>query len=171
MAKAKIEAEKQSQAEGSVILQLKQGKERCDEQTKQQNRILIKKLLRVMYFLYKQKIMNFFNFDEVVQLMVENVDDEVRKHLETAPRNANYCSHVTISEYLDAINLWVQQGFLRSLKEAAFYSILADESTDIATIEGLSICFRWLTVLVHQWNISWDLLAFLLVMQLQYLLH
>ena len=32
MAKAKVEAEKQSQAEGSVILQLKQGKERCDEQ-------------------------------------------------------------------------------------------------------------------------------------------
>ena len=35
MAKAKVEAEKQSQAEGSVILQLKQGKERCDEQMKQ----------------------------------------------------------------------------------------------------------------------------------------
>ena len=27
--------------------------------------------------------------------------------------------------------------------EAAFYSKLADESTDIATIEELSICFRW----------------------------
>ena len=51
MAKAKVEAEKQSQAEGSVILQLKQGKERCAEQTKQQNRILIKKLLRIMYFM------------------------------------------------------------------------------------------------------------------------
>ena len=50
MAKAKVEVEKQSQAEGSVILQLKQGKEMCDEQTKQQNRILIKKLLRILYF-------------------------------------------------------------------------------------------------------------------------
>ena len=39
--------------------------------------------------------------------------------------------------------MWVQQGILRSLKEAAFYSILADESADIATIEELSICFRW----------------------------
>ena len=63
--------------------------------------------------------------------------------MDTAPRNANYLSHATISEYLDAISLWVQQGILRSLKEAAFYSILADESTDIATIEELSICFRW----------------------------
>ena len=69
----------------------------------------------------------------MVQLVVENGDDEVRrKHLDTAPRNANYGSHVAISEYLDAISLWVQQGILRSLKEAAFYSILADESTDIA---------------------------------------
>ena len=120
MVKAKLEAEKQSQAEGSVILQLKQGKERCDEQTKQQNRILIKKLLRIMYFLCKRKIAHFSNFDEVVQLMVENGDDEVRKHLDIAPRNANYGSHVAISEYLDAISLWVQQGVLRSLKEAAF---------------------------------------------------
>ena len=142
MAKAKVEAEKQSQAEGSVILQLKQEKERCDEQMKQQNRILIKKLLRIMYFLYKQKITHFSNFDEVVQLMVENGDDEVRKHLDTAPRNANYGSHVAISEYLDAISLWAQQGILRSLKEAALYSILADESTDLATIEEPSICFR-----------------------------
>ena len=75
--------------------------------------------------------------------MVENGGDEVRKHLDTAPRYANYGSHVAISEYLHAISLWVQQGILRSLKEAAFYSILADESTDIATIEELSICFRW----------------------------
>ena len=81
MAKAKVEAEKQSQAEGSVILQFKQGKERCDEQTKQQNRILITKLLRII--LCKQKIVS--NFDEVVQLVVEN-GDEVRKHLDTAPR-------------------------------------------------------------------------------------
>ena len=56
MAKAKVEAEKQSQVEGSVILQLKLGKERCEEQTKQQNCILIKKLLRIIYFLCKQKM-------------------------------------------------------------------------------------------------------------------
>ena len=74
--------------------------------------------------------------------MVENRNNEVRKHLDTAQRIANYGSHVALSEYLDAISLWVQQGILRSLKEAAFYSILADESTDIATIEELSICFR-----------------------------
>ena len=91
----------------------------------------------------KAEIAHFYNFNEVVQLMVENGDDEVRKHLDTAPRNANYGSHVTISEYLDTISLWVQQGILRSLKEAAFYSILADESKDMATIEQLSICFRW----------------------------
>ena len=110
--KAKLEAEKQSQAEGSVILQLKQEKERYNEQTRQQNRILIKKLLRIMYFLGNQKIAHFTNFDEVVQLMVENGDDKVWKHLDTAPRNANYGSHVAISEYLDAISLWVQQDIL-----------------------------------------------------------
>ncbi len=101
MAKAKVEAEKQSQAEGSVIIQLKQGKEKCDEQTKQQNCMtLIKKLLRIMYFLCKQKIAHFSNFDvnevvqlmvengggEVAQLMVENGGDEVRKHLDSSKK-------------------------------------------------------------------------------------
>ena len=101
MAKAKVEAEKQSQAEGSVIIQLKQGKERCDEQTKQQNCMtLIKKLLRIMYFLCKQKIAHFSNFDvnevvqlmvdnggdEVAQLMVENGGDEVKKHLDSSKK-------------------------------------------------------------------------------------
>ena len=78
-----------------------------------------------MYFLRKQKIAHFSNFDEMVQLMVENGDDEERKHLDTAPRNANYGSHVAMSEYLNTISLWVQQAILRSLKEA--HSILADE--------------------------------------------
>ena len=146
------------------------GKERCDEQTKQQNHILIKKLLRIMYFLCKQKIARFTNFEEVVQLMVEN-GDEVRKHLDTAPRNANYSSHVAISKYLDAISLWVQQGILRPLKEAAFYSILADESTDIATIDELSICFRWVDSSGSSVEHFLGLVSLLLVMQLQYLLR
>ena len=69
-----------------------------------------------MYFFCKQKIAHFSNFYEMVQLIVENGDDEVRKHLDTAPKNANYGSHVAISEYLDANSLWVQQGILRSLR-------------------------------------------------------
>ena len=117
MAKTKVEAEKQSQAEGSVILQLKQGKERCNEQTKQQNRILIKKLLRIMYFLCKQKIAQFPNLDEVVHLMVENGDGEVRKRLDTAPRNANYSSRVAISEYLDALACGSNKVFSDLLKK------------------------------------------------------
>ena len=157
--------------ETKPILQLKQGKERCDEQTKEQNCILIKKLLRIMYFLCKQKIVHFSNFDEVVHLMVENGDDEVRKHLDIAPRNANYGSHVAISKYLDAISLWVQQGILRSLKEAAFYSILADESTDIGTIEELSICLRLVDSSGSPVDHFLGLVSFLLVMQLQHLLH
>ena len=171
MAKAKVEAEKQSQAEGSVILQLKQGNERCNEQTKQQNCIVIKKLLRIVYFLCNQKIAHFPNFYDVVQLMVENGDDDARKHLDTAPRNANYGSHVAISEYLHAISLWVQQGILRSLKEAAFYSILADEATDMATIEELSICFKWADSSGSPVEHFLGLISLLLVMQLQYLLR
>ena len=146
MAKAKVEAEKQSQAEGSVILQLKQGKERWDEQTKQQNRILIKKLLRIMDFLCKQKIAHFSNFDEVFSLwwrMVMMKWGNFWIQLQEMPPTAASLRYLRIlcwthklmasSEYLDAISLWVQQSILRSLKEAAFYT----------TIEEHSICFRW----------------------------
>ncbi len=70
-----------------------------------------------MYFLCKQKIAHFSYFDEVVQLMVENGDDEVRKHLDTVPRNANYGSHVVISEYLDALACGSNKVFSDLLKK------------------------------------------------------
>ena len=73
-----------------------------------------------MYFLCMQKIENFSNFDEVVQLMVENGDDEERKHLDTAPRNANYGSHVAISEYLDALACGSSKVFSDLLKKLHF---------------------------------------------------
>ena len=112
----------------------------------------------------------FFQFDEVVQLMVENGDDEVRKHLDTTPRNANYGSYVAIIKYLMPLACGSNRVFSDLLKKlhSIQYWLM---SRQIATIEELSICFRWVDSSGHQWNISWNLLAFLLVMQLQYLLR
>ena len=80
LARAKVEAERQTETQGTVVFQLQQAKLRDDELMKQRNRILIQKLLRIMYFLCKQKIAHFTNFTDVVQLMVENGDTEVKKH-------------------------------------------------------------------------------------------
>jgi len=59
LAKAKYDAERQIQTQGTVIHQLQQANKRHNEQLKQENCLLMKKLLRIMYFLCKQKIAHF----------------------------------------------------------------------------------------------------------------
>lgn len=61
-----------------------------------------------------------------------------------SPNNATYLSKVTTTELLKSISDHIEDKLLCSLKESPFFSILADESTDIASKEELSICGRWL---------------------------
>lgn len=65
-------------------------------------------------------------------------------HLNSCPNNATYLSKVTTAELLKSISDHVEEKLLCSLKASPYFSILADESTDIASKEELSICGRWL---------------------------
>ena len=119
----------------------------------------------------KAEIAHFYNFDEVVQLMVENGDDEVRKHLDRAPRNANYGSQIAISETLIPLACGSNKVFSDLLKKLHSIQYWLMSSQIWQQLRSFQSASDGLTVLVHQWNISWDLSTILLVMKLQYLLH
>ena len=65
-------------------------------------------------------------------------------HKSSCPSNATYLSKMTTAELLKSISYHIEDGVLASLKESEFYSIMADESTDVSSKEELSICARWL---------------------------
>ena len=60
------------------------------------------------------------------------------------PLNAQYTSKFAVTSIIEAINTWLEQKLVESLKKSPIFSILADECEDVSTQEELSICCRWL---------------------------
>ena len=116
----------------------------ASEEEKKQNRELIKKLSRSLYFLVKHHIPHTTTFEGLITLQIENGDMKLKAHRETCPRNATYESYSTTVELLASISKTLENSILDSFKASLYYSVMADESTDIASKEELSVCARWL---------------------------
>ena len=52
-------------------------------------------------------------------------------------------SKLSTAEFLNSISHFIDQSVLFHMKKSQFYSIMADESTDVYSKEELSICGRW----------------------------
>ena len=68
---------------------------------------------------------------------------DLKNFLERTGRNAVYTSHVAVVEFMDALGTWVEESLLKRLHQASCFSIMADECTDISTIEELFIYCHW----------------------------
>ena len=99
-------------------------------------------LLRCAHFLARNHIPHTTNFAALVDLIV-SCGDDLKQFTEKSARNATYTSTDSISDFIEALGLWIEESQLRRLHEAPFYSVIADECTDITTIEEISLCFRW----------------------------
>ena len=54
-----------------------------------------------------------------------------------------YTSKMAVVEFVNALGTWVEESPLKRLHKALFFSIKADECTDVTTIEELTICCHW----------------------------
>ena len=50
---------------------------------------------------------------------------------------------MAVVEFVNALGTWVEESLLKRFHKAPFFSIMADEYTDVTTIEELTICCRW----------------------------
>ena len=76
-------------------------------------------------------------------MVVRCGSQQLKQYLETAPRNATYTSRVAVVEFIESLGTWVEESILKRLQKAAMYSFMADECTDIANAEELSVFCRW----------------------------
>ena len=125
--------------EGSIIQQL----QHTGEQEKMKNRTAIKALLRCTHFLAQNHIAHTTNFDKLIDLVVCCGGEDIKWFIESAGRNATYTSKDAVVEFVEAIGQWVEESLLKRL-QAPFYSLMADECTDISTVEELSVFCRWI---------------------------
>ena len=53
--------------------------------------------------------------------------------------NATYRSASAVIGFIEAISVWVDECLLTKLQQASYYVLMADECTDVTTLEELSI--------------------------------
>ncbi|XP_064636953.1 zinc finger MYM-type protein 1-like [Lineus longissimus] len=143
MAKERQVASKQCRESGGVVTVAIAGQMRNRLALKEKNRTIMKKNLRTTYYLCKAKAAHFTNFQDTLELQIENGLEDLKHFLDNAPKNANYTSHQVIEEYVAAIGLYIEKNILESLRSASYYTLLLDESQDINTVEEMSVCARW----------------------------
>ena len=103
------------------------------------NRNAIKSFLHCTHFLCKQHIPHTTNFNELINLIVSCGGKYLEEFVQRAARNVSYTSSDAVTDFLEAIGVWVDELRINQLLGAPFFSLLTDECTDIATIEELSI--------------------------------
>ena len=116
----------------------------ASDEERKHNREVMKKLIQSLYFLVKHHIPHTTTFESLLTLQIENGDIKLKSHQDTCPGNATYESYSTIVELLTSISKTLESNLLSSLKASPYYSLMADESTDAASQEELSVCARWL---------------------------
>ena len=125
--------------EGSVLHQM----HRVKKSERLKNTLAIKSLLWCTHFLARNHITHTTNFGDLVDLVVSCGGEDFKRFIEKVGRNAHYTSKDTVVDFIEALGTWVDESLLARLQNACYFSLLADECTDISTIEELSIVCRW----------------------------
>ena len=122
-------------SEGTIMQQLQQ----ITDEEKMKNRAAVKALIRCPHFLACQHIAHNTIFEKLVSLVVACGGEDLKTFLESAGKNAMYTSRIAVTEFIEALGTWLEESLLKHLYQATFYSIMADECTDISTDEELSL--------------------------------
>ena len=84
------------------------------------------------------------NFRSLVVLQSRH-NETVKQRLETGPRNVSWPGHDMQNELISTMahGQWVLSKIIAEVKEACYYTLIADKSKDISKCEQLSIVLRY----------------------------
>ncbi|KYN14551.1 52 kDa repressor of the inhibitor of the protein kinase [Trachymyrmex cornetzi] len=83
------------------------------------------------------------NFRALLKFRIDAGDTVLQHHLATASSNVTYISKTVQNELIDICKEKIQENILQNVKNAKFFSLLFDETTDISHTEQLSLSFRY----------------------------
>ena len=88
------------------------------------------------------EVNNQGNFIELVKFRSRS-DPVLADHLNTMPSNARYTSKTIQNEMTEVVGDHIRELILSDIKQARFFSLLADEVTDISNQEQVSVAVRY----------------------------
>ncbi|XP_065318664.1 uncharacterized protein LOC135926663 [Gordionus sp. m RMFG-2023] len=83
------------------------------------------------------------NFKELLKLLCNNNDNYI-KLFENSAKNATYLSSCIQNEIISICNKFILKEISTKVKASLFFSVLADETSDIGNIEQLSIAIKFI---------------------------
>ena len=98
---------------------------------------------KTIYFITRKKWAVQHNFDKIVELLQELGDKEIDAHLREGSEGATYTSVRSVDSFVKCLSSIFKNGLLSHLTNAADFSILADETTDIVNcaVLGIFVCY------------------------------
>ena len=130
-------------AKEDIVRQISKGAESKTAKEIKNNRNLIKKFMKMIYFLAKKKWAVKNNFEETIEYFANLGVDDLFQHINNAPKNSTYISTFIAEQFLKAVGDFLSNQIITDLIAASDFMILADESTDEAHHLQMSIfvCF------------------------------
>ncbi|CAF1146724.1 unnamed protein product [Rotaria sordida] len=83
----------------------------------------------------EESIIERGNFRALLQYRVDAGDHALREHLQSCDRNATYISKTTQNQLIQVIGDVIIKNIIEEVKQAKFFTILLDETADIANIQ------------------------------------
>ena len=106
------------------------------------NQKAIKALLGCTHYLCQQQIHHITNFSNLIDLIVSCGGKDLKEFVHKAAKNASYTSTDAVTDFVEAIGVWVDELQVNRVRNAPFFSLMADECVDVASIEELSVYCR-----------------------------
>lgn len=89
-------------------------------------------------------VQNDGNFRSLLRYGIQSGNNLFLNHIKNCGKNATYISPDIQNEIISVIGEYIQGQICSRIKRAKYYTILADETTDISRIEQFSLCIRYL---------------------------
>lgn len=83
-------------------------------------------------------------FRAMLKFRVDAGDVVLKEHLENCPKNAVYVSPRVQNEMIDICGNIIREKIVEEIKESPYFTVLFDETSDVAGIEQASLCIRYL---------------------------
>ena len=132
-------AAKRAVVDGTDVQQL----QNVEAHKKAQNRAAMKCLILLHSFSYKRTCCTFYQIREAGRCGGTMRQPAVKAILRNCSKKCYVHIKSGVVEFIESLGTWVEQSILKRLQKAAMYSLMADECTDIANVEELSVFCRW----------------------------
>ena len=79
----------------------------------------------------------------MLRYRVDGGDSILAQHLSKASKNATYISKTTQNELIEVCGEIIREKVIEEVKQAKFFTIIADETADVSNIEQFTFCVRY----------------------------